>query len=267
MTKRLAILALMLCATIARAIPDVVCGKIGELTNWTVGIDRVAQFGAGGAPPASTWTPSNVVDGLRGWLVADLSYGTNGAILNHWRDISTNELTPYKTIGSPIWSNDAVNGLAAIYFDGESKYEENIPIGSGAFEFWFVCKKDVNDAADSVIGYFDASDYFSQQGDASGAPAIYLAGPLAYYPGVRNEWQVCRIARDADGVLYAGKDGLSITGGTSSASVAVDNWGNYGLATGYNYKGLIAEMIVFTRYMDGTNAANVWNYLGDKYGL
>ncbi len=220
-------------------------------------------------------------NGMILWLRGDLGVTTSGSNVTQWSDLSGsgNDLSQTNGSAQPTFVTNAVNSLPAVNFNGTSQYF-NFP-GSSTFsdfsqgESIFAV---LNPATGGPHYVFDVSN-----GAVSNNLTVSNTGTTGTFTVVKNgstsglsatsslilgQYQLLEAFQTSTtGTIKV--NGVQKATGTLNAPVVIARTMNH-VGTNYNasadfYQGGLAELIVFNRYLSGSEQAQVESYLMQKY--
>lgn len=231
--------------------------------------------------------------GLRLWLQADDLALTNGAGVSVWRDQSGqgHDLSQGVTNGRPTYEAGALNGRAAVHFDGTndglvgalgslpapltmvvvSRFDQ-LHQGSNDYDYVAKIGQDVTNSCASINrfclnppqGSQYSDHYYALQG-ANG----YVTGPEL----LGQTWTILTAEHGTNAPRHGlWMDGVEQTVGSYAQSVGTDGsieLGRYSKLTVTNHylKGSIAEVLVYEKTLSQAEREAVEGYLKIKYGM
>lgn len=221
-------------------------------------------YGAARPVSASGWSPADLASDLVAWYdAADSATLTASAgVVSQWRDKSDNahHLAPWNT--GPVTGSETQNGLNVVSFTAD-------PMGS---------------AVTSLAQPFTVA-WVGKYGTAEWTPAVSLGADVPsfsiYHGG--GTWLAYSGTALTTATAYDTSPHLFVSvhnGGSSSArldaaSIAAGNAGTNGislinLGSANNAGGItgwLAEVVVATGALTGSDLANLEAYLADKWGI
>jgi len=224
--------------------------------------------------------PGNVSNNLYMWLRADQATNLSGANVTQWSDMNGNS-TRYAiqntASSSPELVNNQINGNKILRFDGIDDYMQmNVaaPVLSGDCSVFVV----VTPRKDSDVGY-----YLSTHSNGSDRVKFghKLTGELTYTNSVPAMWTddmhdvetmvTFQIEEDfyVDGyvnaTIVAPWTHNFINSGANEVSLGQEYDGS--AVTSNHWKGDVAEVIIFNRFLNAAELDQVHSYLNIRYGI
>ncbi len=234
-----------------------------------------------GAGPSAGWNPSNIL-GLQLWLAADKIVGlSDGDPVVTWSDLSGqgNDVTQATPAKRPTYKVDIVNSKSIVRFDGADDFlaNETFPdpsavsafavaiyaVGAGLNWGIFELTLDLTTNNEGAMLFHEDDSAKVRWINAQGTQQI-IGGD--YSDGVARVHSV----NVESSVLYYRVNGASV--GTPISFVSenpyvLDTLVIGGLAGLYEFKGDIAEVIMYDSYLSPPNRLRVERYLSVKYGI
>ncbi len=236
----------------------------------------------------SIFSPANLPN-LALWLRADSGVVQSAQKVSQWRDMSggLHHATQVNTAAQPTFvpSNNLLNYLPTLQFDGATGTSGDNLMGdtltgaeNSSLTFIFIAKGGtaansgvknfiaLNDPATSLNGYWILATADKMLIKNNGTN--YPTGGCGYLPSAGYPYTLLEAVKDFGNktLLYQNETQIN-TNPTSGAGGSFVN-GNYFIGKGYNnvnFKGEIAEMIVYRSALDSTSRRQVENYLYNKY--
>jgi len=221
------------------------------------------------------------------WLRSDLGITKDASDrVSEWADQSGNGLTVSQATDTakPVFYSNQINGHAGIYFDGvddflskaavaRSQIFPNIDEGSfvliiktveGCTPFGWAGK--LGDSSIQILTHMPFGDiiyfdfpYNAGQGRSSASEPS----------GWNNTWHSVILVRRPDGtqIIRADKTTLNTSNRTGTAADVIDPLyiGKY--FNGLNFKGYLAEMLVYKVGLTGDDITSLESYFNSRYGL
>jgi len=219
-----------------------------------------------------------VTNGLELWYEADTEPYTDGQSVSTWTDKSGfgRNLTAFLASQDPVYHQNAVNGHAAIEFNGSTSlmktYGSTFTIAQP--DTFFIVYKALDAATPGHLAYvFDSTDSSTRQlfglgplGQTTIYANIDLHAPSTYpYPGYQiwsGTYSGATSTEWSNGVqVITGNAGASALSGLTVGALSTS--GQYG----YNYgHSLVAEILFYDGSMSDSDRAAVTAWLNQKYG-
>ena len=231
----------------------------------------VSSAPSGSLPPVST--------GLQLWYEADSLSDQNGAPVLTWPDGSGfgRDLSAFSAGQAPIMRRGAVNGKAALEFDGGSSlmktYNSTFTIAQPDTFFVVYKSLDTNSSARAFV--FDSRDSSVRQvfGKSGAGQARLYANQDLDYSGIAYPFDSYEVwsgtFNGSSSVLY--RNGTSLgTGSAGGASLAGLSVGGLSTSGQYGYDLAhiqVAEILLYNGTMSAANRQALTDWLNQKYGL
>ncbi len=218
-----------------------------------------------------------ITNGLLLWLdAADIQVPDGAAVVN-WIDKSGNGNSASQTslMFAPIFKAGAINGKAAVRFDGNND-QMNISgskLGlAGAFNAFVVFKSsgasvgyDPGIFGNGIDGHMQITHHRSE------FPYFYVGSGFNHVGGALNSLVVALVEVSWNGTNQGASNRLFINGNlsgerTSSEMPAKMDDYKIGIATTY-WSGDLAEIILFDRVLSAEEQTILRRYFNDKYGI
>jgi hypothetical protein len=228
-----------------------------------------------GSPPPPGSPP--VTAGLQLWYEANSLTGTDGSAVTRWNDLSgnTRDLTSFDTASAPMLRRNAVNGRAAIEFNGASSlmktYGSTFTI-SQPDTFFIVYK-----SLDNAIG---GQEHYIFDSTSSSVRQLFGLGPFGnteLYADIDVEASTTYPfpAYQVWSGTYAGVNSSVWKNGVQVATGNAGNAGQSGFAVGglstsaqYGYNlshSLVAEILHYSGSLSTTDRQAVSDWLNQRY--
>ena len=220
------------------------------------------------------------------WLRSDVGVTASAGQVSQWNDQSTsaNNATQSTSASQPTITASAVNGVAAINFNGSSQYMTlgpGLAFGSGITSY-VVLNPTATSASARLFDFGNGSgnsNFTMQQASSDGA-AVYMynsATPSSFTASSALTQSVFQSLSAFIGTNGAGTPITLYTNGVSDGSSTIYNPGyiyrsnNY-IGTSYGatsdfFQGSIAEILIFPTTLTGLQKISVDAYLYGKYGV
>jgi hypothetical protein len=215
-----------------------------------------------------------VAGGLQLWFRADDVAGTDGTPVTRWADKSGNgrDLSAADPSQAPAYRTNAVNGHAAIEFDGVRSllktYDSSFTLAQP--DTFFIVYRSL-DTGESYV--FDSTDSSTRQilGRAADGNAVAYANigleTAAIYPFAGYQiWSgtfngaASTLWRNSVSVGQGSAGGSALNGFTVGALNSAGQWG-------YNYShALVAEILFYNGSLSDTDRAAITTWLNQRYG-
>lgn len=226
-----------------------------------------------------------VTDGLQLWVKADAGVTQSGGAVTQWADQSGqgNDAFALDAGFAPIWIEDAINGQAALRFDGENDFLEIADSDSlsiiGDLTSLFVVRIDDFTTWRAVWGKTSVNlpaptDFYTDPN--SGIPRLYRgngAGSLGTVVGGvalrAGEVELAGFGVEGTSVAHF-LNGRVTSSGVISATIAdADTPLRIGTRDDYvtQLKGDLAELLIYDTALSAADRRNAELYLAEKYGL
>ncbi|HEY5610839.1 MAG TPA: hypothetical protein VIL97_06515 [Thermoanaerobaculia bacterium] len=236
------------------------------------------------APPTATLQADAPIPatGVALWLIADEASASADGTLRTWSnarvpDVTANAVAPD---GQPMVVANAMNGHAAIRFDGENDMlMTNVDVGPARMPdatIFTVFRSRTADAAPLRKLYGNDDGGFDRAvglDDRAGEETNYgVFTGITVSPYFALEQDKTYVAADA----YSAKEFSGWINGSPAVSNLAAAWSEAlpnlyigGTGTSYNelWNGDLAEIIVYARALTPEERARVEDYLGSKYGV
>jgi len=213
--------------------------------------------------------PEDILD-LKLWLKAGYGLTLDGSDVIGWDDQSGNS-NDGTALGSPIFVENAINGLPVIEFDGVSAAITGpAPMNSDNGTIFIVAKH----LTDKPVGvmyeqYADGNDTmnFYRKGldEVTNSLRVFNGGDLVSENSLDNNFNVLStIINGASSKIYINNK-IVAEGDAGSLNAAGDYYLSY-WGAGDEYTNMqIAEVIVYNRALTSTEHNTIANYLNKKY--
>lgn len=221
------------------------------------------------APAVAGWAPTDIA-GCQLWLDADdaatFTY-SSGVVVSQWDDKSGNgRHVSQGTVANQPSRNGTQNGRTTVVFDGTNDVLAGANQSAQASQTWFFVMQDTGTQFQSGQFCRWGNIRFDRNNDASETLTFSKIGVVNHATGqaIGSAWNVWTWSI-ATNVMTLYKDGASLyTSGsnainTSSAAFTV------GAASSY-FRGEMAEVIVYSTALSGTDRQAVEDYLSAKWG-
>ena len=196
------------------------------------------------------------------WLRADA--GAPAGAGDYWEDQSGlgNHGFQSSSAAAPVMVPNAVNGLPAMRFDGNSDYLRFTTRLTNIRTVFWVVKEDAAATSSyrSLLGDGSAVDFQGGQG----APGSIWYSHASYAVPAKSGLTVLNGA-PVNGAVATRPTTMSVLSVTTSAN-ATANWFGSQVGTNYFWWGDLAEMIIYDRALTTTEREDVTAYLKAKYG-
>lgn len=258
---------------------------------------------------ARTLTQSSPVSGIKDlsvWLEStmessfDLSDQEDGARVDNWYDnnaqsISKINLTQSTQNLQPLFKSNAINGLPALKFDGDSSNGDYLTSSSFKFDEFtksdevtiFLVTKLVTSSNNSPIMIRNSTTSANYRINlhapetsnlsfdfgaccVSGTGRISVSAPSNF---ASSQKLISLIKKSSVGIIKVNKSELLNTAMTGSftsstmASTAHFDVGRIGYDSSYSFNGYIGEVIIFGRALKSEEISSVEDYLCKKWGI
>lgn len=243
----------------------------------SIGVGIGCGLSGGGSP----WTPKRLGSSLALWLRADKGVSFNGSNVAAWLDQSGNgrDFSQGTASRQPTWSATALGGQPAVVFDGANDIFSAATLSALTTSAdTFIVMKCANDPATAGFGAcwqiaspFGTEDYvpfyvgrqvysgiFSTARKATVVvgSAGYFAAPRVFSVYSKNaEWKM----------LTDGVERFTTATNTFSSTGAIALGGDP--EQNYPYHGSFAEVIIASPSLTAPQRAQVYAYLGKRYGI
>ncbi len=219
------------------------------------------------------------------WLRADVGITTNGLTsVTGWQDQSNNVYTAAQPISAnrPEMIADSINGLAAVNFNGSSKWLQ-LPAGYTNFDKGATVFAVIKPPSGSALS--DARIFDFANGANNGAFRLYQPTKsgvsFAFYnsgtktvnatSGITSGFNIAEVVHDGSN---AGT--ISVNGGTAVSNGAMgpipvvlrqSNFIGKGYTNSAYFEGQMAEILIYNRPLTDAERSRIKSYLFYKYGL
>lgn len=224
----------------------------------------------------------NSLSGLKAWYKADALAGlADGAKITNWIDSSGNgyDMLQSEVENQPVYYANYINGLPAIYFDGNQYLSAGdvemhsisggmtvLGVGRSSGTGAYISKFDYNTASRQWRLETTAFEY-QQTGSAWNMANVAPIPSAKYY----NYWQVSGGACSAgncsgylNGHLVGNAATPGFMGNETTAEVMI---GASSAGTGDRFLGYMSEIMVFSRELSESEMSGVNQYLLEKYAI
>lgn len=255
-----------------------VAGSGGKVTGGGVaGTDTGGSAGSGGTPVVEV--PPIPLDGLELWFDADVGVTQANGVVSVWKDRSAHQRNALQTALNyrPKLVSDALNGKAAVVFDGEDDYLK-LPSLSGDFSagvsIFTVSQEAVDDGSCSAV--FEASNGSEiddvHLGSWQGALQYEVAAD--YLHATDHELlvglpQLIAVVHQTSATLQLrrnsnamGEDNFPLPATTARQDVFI---GRTDYADCKAYNGSVSELLVYSRAVSDTELIEIETYLQKKW--
>jgi hypothetical protein len=207
--------------------------------------------------------------GLALWWRADAGVTLDGGRVMGWADQSdqgNDGLHAASGVTLPEWQSGALNGLPLLRFDGTDYLDFTTRLnGTIRTVFWVVRDTSAADGIRTLLGDTAGYTYDFRSGSAS-SQTIWGSNTHA---SIRNG-QTWLNGEAVDGTLTNRPSAMSVlsvvtTGGVSAHNFGKDRYSN--AYNDYNWKGELAELIIFHQPLSADDVAAVESYLAGRYGI
>jgi hypothetical protein len=241
-------------------------------SRWRIAIASVLLTASTGFSATLTYTTD-----LELWLRADAGVTTVSGDVLHWADQSGNANHAEQSNAGlrPTLVSGAINGEPAVRFNGSGDALPLDVLNGGVDQslittVFVVFNSDATGSgAQNILARPTAGPpyapavyhgmFFAQQ------PSVYWGfGPAIAYPTPVLGWNTVRYEWDATDIEIAVNGGAPVT--TTHSNTHVSKWTSLSLAGfGQDFKGDIAEVLIYNAALDEAQNAQVQAYLNAKY--
>jgi hypothetical protein len=235
--------------------------------------------GNGGIGGAVVEPPPVPLDQLELWFRADQGVSQAGGVVARWNDMSGNHRDALQTAGNqrPLIQGDALAGKPALVFDGTDDYLKvpGLDVDFAAGVSVFVAMQPAQNT--TCEGYFEASNGSEKDdvhvGDWRGSLLYEVEENTVNdtnYPLVLDAPQVAAVVHDTAGFAHVRRN----SNGVGEGSVALPPLANrqqvfighslYGDCS--PFKGVIGELLVYSRGVSDDELVQIESYLQTKWG-
>lgn len=215
------------------------------------------------------------LSGMMAWWKADAGVITTGSDVTQWNDQSGNgrNLTPGT---SPELATGVINGQPAILFAEGDKLEVAGGVSvTSPFSYAIVAKTtftaaELSSRSTTIISSYDTSfGGWIYIGDQNRIQMFNDDNWIASFidtPVTENWLKIYNIFNGVSSSMYINNDALNPQTGTM-ATTGFSGWSIGGPFYGGDYKGYIAEIIIYNRALDVGDISQLNSYISSKYGL
>lgn len=201
---------------------------------------------------------------------------TNNDLLASWTDqsASANNLIPGTCFGSggPIYHTNRINGKPGITFNGSAQCLEFITGYSfGTAETVFVVMANASTGAAGTVygGHSGAFGWWTCKGSGTKEQGVDIVGVLQVGTGnaaCDTSWHQMNVTYNLTTLAFR-LDRTSDGGATQVATVTSNQISVGNQDGGQYFNGDIAELIVYSRVLSGTEIGQIETYLNGEYGI
>ncbi len=236
------------------------------------------------AQSLTKYSPVNDIDNLALWYettmpksLSDASSDNNTAIAG-WNDLGPNRINATAT-NAPTYIADGINSLPVLRFNGSSNYlsyNGSFLVGTNYTIFIVYQRRAAQSNAYLLAGTSSSTNQNLHVGYSANTTTIFnqfnndlsatVAGYLSPIPEIDVYWFNSAVGKN----LYV--NGASIIASTTAPaqtglSTSYPGASIGGRASGNNFSGDIAEIIMFTKALSTQERKDVEQYLGKKWGI